>query len=88
MKNLFVKLDALTNYHYTPKLVRNKFLFYCVILKRFIFQMAPEIKIVSNMKSIVMEEVAPVTVSEADLLAPEEIKVRLKRNVSFFRHCD
>lgn len=63
IKELFRKLDALTNYHYTPK------------------QAIPDLKIVNNLPAISMEEVAPITTTDASLLAPEEIQRKFKAPV-------
>lgn len=110
MDTLFLKLDALSNFHFTPKPVSTDSKIYgwanvcqCLLgitivylavgiviydnyvvtfakatfMLFFSLQHIPEVKVVSNLPSITMEEVAPVSVSDGTLLAPEEIRVCL-----------
>ena len=75
MDKLFRKLDALANFHFTPKMVSFAFLFF-VLFFNILYKPETDIKTIPiNKPSIVLEEVLPVSQSDTTLLAPEEIQV-------------
>ncbi|KAK9728594.1 U3 snoRNP protein [Basidiobolus ranarum] len=74
-KDLCFKLDSLSNFHFTPKMVSFRVKDLC---KNFdvhfiLLQPKAEITVISDAPAIAMEEVTPVNVSDANLLAPEEV---------------
>ncbi|KAI1296691.1 U3 small nucleolar ribonucleoprotein MPP10 [Halotydeus destructor] len=62
-KNLFVQLDALSNFNFTPRPPES------------------EVKMINNLPAISVEETIPMSVSNATLLAPEEVSGKERREV-------
>nr|CAG4644117.1 EOG090X09DZ [Lepidurus arcticus] len=62
-REVFAQLDALANFHYTPKMP------------------SAEVRIVSNLPSLSREEAVPLSVSDAQVLAPEEVTTRPRGDV-------
>jgi hypothetical protein len=83
MQDLFVDLDALSNFRFTPRPVRISSKFFKN--KFFFFQRAPEVTVVNNLPAILVEEIVPTTVNDSTLLAPEEVHVNNLVNL-FFRN--
>jgi U3 small nucleolar RNA-associated protein MPP10 len=76
MSGLFAKLDALYNYHYTPKSVCD--LCYNIMIGNVVeLQLVAEVRIMKNMPSLELEEVGPTAASDSVIVAPEEAKVEL-----------
>jgi len=73
MQDLFVDLDALSNFRFTPRPVG--FISSLLNLIFPLFQPVPEITVVNNLPAILVEEVVPTTVNDSTLLAPEEVHV-------------
>ncbi len=75
MQDLFVDLDALSNFRFTPRPVKIQSNF--LENEFFFFQPVPEVTVVNNLPAILVEEVVPTTVNDSTLLAPEEVHVRI-----------
>ncbi len=84
MQDLFVDLDALSNFRFTPRPVKLilSFMNFLFLNKFFFLQPVPEITIVNNLPAILVEEVVPTTVNDSTLLAPEEIHVSIRIKLS------
>ncbi len=79
MQDLFVDLDALSNFRFTPRPVKiQSNIIYLLENEFFVFQPVPEVTVVNNLPAILVEEVVPTTVNDSTLLAPEEVHVRIK----------
>ena len=76
-KKLFLKLDALSNFSFTPKPVHT----HCWKVQLLIYllfshdQPQSELCVVGNVSAVAMEEVTPSATAQHTLLAPEEVQV-------------
>ena len=75
MQNLFVDLDALSNFRFTPRPVKSIDHPNAFPLYQYLSSLRAQVTVSDNLAAILVEEVVPMTVKHSTLLAPEGVPV-------------